>query len=113
MHRLLAIILPACLLCCNSVAALAQVNIWEGTGCHKQVNMTPYVAGNKGGKGVVVCPGGSYFWHDMEAEGHDVARWLNDNGITACSFVATDSPTRRTTCTRLFAMSVRTLPVMV
>ena len=83
MHRLLAIILPACLLFCNSVAALAQVNIWEGTGCHKQVNMTPYIAGNKGGKGVVVCPGGSYFWHDMEAEGHDVARWLNDNGITA------------------------------
>ena len=32
---------------------------------------------------VVVCPGGSYFWHDMQTEGHEVARWLQSNGISA------------------------------
>ena len=83
MHRLLAIILPACLLCCNSVAALAQVNIWEGTDCHKYVELTPYVAGNERCRGVIICPGGSYFWHGMGAEGHTVARWLQSNGIAA------------------------------
>ena len=32
---------------------------------------------------VVVCPGGSYFWHDMSTEGHAVARWLASQGISA------------------------------
>ena len=33
--------------------------------------------------GVIVCPGGSYFWLDKKTEGEDVARWLRDNGIAA------------------------------
>lgn len=37
----------------------------------------------KGGMAVIVCPGGSYFWHDTHAEGPDVARWLNSLGIAA------------------------------
>ncbi len=81
MRRIPAIILLACLLCCN-VAALAQVNIWEGTDCRKRVELTPYLV-DKPSAAVVVCPGGSYFWHDMKTEGSDVARWLNDNGISA------------------------------
>lgn len=32
---------------------------------------------------VIILPGGSYFWHDMNAEGRKVAEWLNDNGIAA------------------------------
>lgn len=32
---------------------------------------------------VIVCPGGSYCWHDYDTEGTTVARWLNDNGIAA------------------------------
>lgn len=43
---------------------------------------------------VIVCPGGSYFWHDMNHEGREVAEWLERNGIyaqvlkyrTACAF---------------------------
>ncbi len=35
------------------------------------------------GIGVIVCPGGSYFWLDKEGEGKEVAQWLNDNGIAA------------------------------
>jgi len=61
----------------------AQVNIWEGTGVAKRVEMTPYLAEGKGNIGVVVCPGGSYFWHDMQTEGHEVGRWLQQNGISA------------------------------
>ena len=61
----------------------AQVNIWEGTGVEKRVEMAPYLAEGKGNIGVVVCPGGSYFWHDMQTEGHEVGRWLQQNGISA------------------------------
>ena len=66
---------------CLSVSA--QVNIWEGTSCKKTVKLTPYKAAGKNRPAVVVCPGGSYFWHDMKTEGDGVARWLQENGITA------------------------------
>lgn len=59
------------------------VNIWEGMDTDMKVEMTPYLVPGTGNKAVVVCPGGSYFWHDMEAEGHQVARWLQENGISA------------------------------
>ncbi len=64
----------------------AQVNIWEGTDTHKHVELTPYVSttGDAANRlSVIVCPGGSYFWHGMGAEGHDVGRWLQQNGINA------------------------------
>lgn len=65
-------------------AAFSQVNIWEGTSCGKRVELMPYLADNDGrNTAVVVCPGGSYFWHDSESEGHEVARWLQQNGISA------------------------------
>lgn len=32
---------------------------------------------------VVICPGGSYSWLDRTTEGHDVARWLQGEGIAA------------------------------
>ena len=32
------------------------------------------------GIAVIVCPGGSYCWHDMEHEGREVAQWLQSNG---------------------------------
>lgn len=35
------------------------------------------------GTTVIVCPGGSYSWHDMEYEGRQVAQWLQSNGINA------------------------------
>ena len=45
--------------------------------------MTPYLADNGCGIAVIVCPGGSYFWHDMKNEGRHVAEWLQANGISA------------------------------
>jgi acetyl esterase/lipase len=35
------------------------------------------------GTAVIVCPGGSYSWHDMKYEGKQVAEWLQSNGINA------------------------------
>lgn len=32
---------------------------------------------------VIVCPGGSYSWHDMETEGQHVAEWLQAHGVHA------------------------------
>lgn len=65
------------------VKCAAQINIWEGTQCKKEVEMTPYLADGDDNVAIVVCPGGSYFWHDMETEGHDVAKWLQSEGISA------------------------------
>jgi acetyl esterase/lipase len=61
----------------------SAVNIWEGEPGHKRVELTPYTLPGTGHVAVIVCPGGSYFWHDIEVEGHEVARWLQQNGIAA------------------------------
>ncbi len=77
------------------------INIWEGTECGKKVKLIPFLANhgvckeaadekigsdekNIGGNvGIIVCPGGSYFWHDMKTEGIGVAEWLQSLGISA------------------------------
>lgn len=61
----------------------AQVNIWAGTATSARVMMTPYIVAGHDNPAVVVCPGGSYFWHDTQAEGEMVARWLQSQGISA------------------------------
>lgn len=66
-----------------SVQICAQINIWSDYPDSKKVIMTPYLADGDNNTAVVVCPGGSYFWHDMKTEGEAVASWLNENGISA------------------------------
>lgn len=61
----------------------AQVNIWESTSCHKKVKLTPYIPKAEPLAAVVVCPGGSYFWHDLTSEGSMVGEWLSSKGIAA------------------------------
>ena len=34
------------------------------------------------GTGVIVCPGGGFYFLSMTSEGTDVAHWLNQKGIT-------------------------------
>lgn len=63
--------------------AQEKVNIWQGTTCKKKVELTAYLAPGEHNKAVIVCPGGSYLWHDMDAEGHAVGKWLQKNGISA------------------------------
>ncbi len=62
---------------------LPTVNIWQGTNTKASVEMTPFLAPGNNNLAVVVCPGGSYFWHDMESEGMVVGKWLQQNGISA------------------------------
>ena len=38
---------------------------------------------NNSGISVIICPGGSYYWLDMNNEGFSVAKYLNKHGITA------------------------------
>lgn len=64
----------------------AQINIWEGTHVRKCIELTPYKAIDNQimpKVSIIICPGGSYFWHDIETEGHEVGRWLQKNGITS------------------------------
>lgn len=66
-----------------TVKASDRIDIWEGTDSHHSVELIPFIVSGNGNCAVIVCPGGSYFWHDMETEGYSVARWLNSNGISA------------------------------
>lgn len=83
--RLKLLYLLLCLLLAspNVVQAAEKINIWQGTTCKKNVELIPYLAPGSHNKAVIVCPGGSYLWHDMEAEGHAVGKWLQKNGISA------------------------------
>lgn len=70
----------------GTLFAQEAVYLWQGQDVHKgkQVSLTPFLAeNNPDGTAVIVCPGGSYFWLDEVNEGDDVARWLNENGISA------------------------------
>lgn len=79
MQRILILLLLLAITACT----FAQVNIWEGTACKKKVMLTSYLTEGKPHMAVIVCPGGSYFWHDIEVEGYGVAEWLQRNGISA------------------------------
>lgn len=60
-----------------------QSDIWEDYPGHKSVEITPFLAEGESNVAVIVCPGGSYYWHDMETEGYAVGKWLQENGISA------------------------------
>lgn len=84
MHKIFCILL---FILASFIEVLSQttINIWDGTSVRSKVSMTAYLADpdESTGIGIIVCPGGSYFWHDFETEGVDVARWLQSNGISA------------------------------
>ncbi len=60
-----------------------KLDIWKGEKHHRRVTATLYLAPGTDNPAAVVCPGGSYFWHDMEHEGREVGEWLSRNGVTA------------------------------
>ena len=66
-----------------SLSTFAQINIWEGEAGRPKVGMAAFPAQKSRHVAIIVCPGGSYFWHDTETEGDKVAHWLQENGITA------------------------------
>lgn len=77
------ILLLSIVVCAN---AADKISIWQGTSVHnRSVTLEVFLPENVQGPvpAVIVCPGGSYCWHDYETEGTVVARWLADNGIAA------------------------------
>lgn len=72
------------LICAGS--SLLSASGWNDCSSDKGGNdlpFVPYLCDNSSGVSVIVCPGGSYCWHDYETEGISVAKWLNSIGISA------------------------------
>lgn len=69
----------------QSTVAVDTVKLWdEGRVPHAdETTLLCFRPANPNGVGVIVCPGGSYYWLDVKGEGFEVARWLNEQGITA------------------------------
>lgn len=60
------------------------IRVWDGCDHGKgRVTMAVSMPEEKPRACVVVCPGGSYFWLDIENEGNNTAKWLTDNGFAA------------------------------
>ena len=54
----------------------------DGTFGAETALITVYRPAKPNGASVVICPGGGYSGLVMEQEGHGIARWLNQHGIT-------------------------------
>jgi acetyl esterase/lipase len=66
-----------------------QIAIWnskapigDGTFAATNAFITVYRPEKPNGAVIVICPGGAYKFLAMNPEGHNVARWLNEHGIT-------------------------------
>lgn len=82
----------------------SRTNLWQTRVAFNVVNPTLTVfkpdPAKANGTAIVICPGGALFGLSIDSEGCDVARWLQDRGITC--FVLkyrlvpckTDDPTR-------------------
>lgn len=85
MSRILLRCLLAILLICAG-SSLLSASGWNDCSSDKggsDLPLVPYLCDNPSGVSVIVCPGGSYCWHDYETEGISVAKWLNSIGISA------------------------------
>ena len=78
------------LFCIEAMSVLAQQNIkiWDGiemTRKQKWSKLFIFLPEKEDtlGISVIICPGGSYYWLDMENEGFAVAKYLNEQGIPA------------------------------
>ncbi|MBP5341520.1 MAG: alpha/beta hydrolase [Bacteroidales bacterium] len=82
MRRLLAILLLLFCLCTAQGQALVRLPGTSATlECYPAdtSHLSPFTSH----LAVVVCPGGSYSWHDYKVEGVEVAQWLQAHGIAA------------------------------
>ncbi|MFA6172928.1 MAG: alpha/beta hydrolase [Kiritimatiellales bacterium] len=59
-----------------------QAPVGDGTFAATNAFITVYHPEKPNGAAVVLCPGGGYRVRMAKPEGHDVARWLNEHGIT-------------------------------
>jgi len=72
--------------CHLSLFSQSKIKLWEkATGKEKWSELTVFLPEkpDTSGVSVIICPGGSYYWLDMDNEGFSVAKYLNNHGITA------------------------------
>ena len=74
------------LICMFSTATFADskqpIQLWEHDSEKQLPKLTLYPVDNSK-TCVIVCPGGGYGGHAIQAEGYGIAEWLNKNGISA------------------------------
>jgi len=73
---------------CLSLFSQKKIKLWDdadNTRKQKWSELTVFLPEkpDTSGISVIVCPGGSYYWLDMDNEGFSVAKYLNKQGITA------------------------------
>lgn len=56
-------------------------NIWKDTSVRAIVSLFEYDSTRPDAPAIVICPGGSYYWHAMKTEGHEIALWLRGQGF--------------------------------
>ena len=71
-----------------SAPAQKTIKLWDGaeaTRKQKWSELSVFLPEkpDTSGVSVIICPGGSYFWLDLNKEGFSVAKYLNKQGITA------------------------------
>ena len=71
-----------------SVSAQNRIKIWDETEITRKQKWSELFVflpekQNNSGISVIICPGGSYYWLDMDNEGFSVAKYLNKQGFTA------------------------------
>lgn len=59
-----------------------EAPIGSGKFSDEDPTITVYQAANPNGTAIVICPGGGYGGLAIQPEGHGIARWLNQHGIT-------------------------------
>ena len=70
----------------NRTEQESRTNLWRTRVVFNVVNPTLTVfqpeASKVNGTAVIICPGGAFFGLSIDSEGFDVARWLNEKGVT-------------------------------
>lgn len=76
--------LLSCQVCSALRAPADTVRLWEGydVASGKEAVLYTFHQENPNGTAVIICPGGSYFWHDVKGEGMEVADFLLSQGFT-------------------------------
>lgn len=83
--RAIVIVLVFSFLTFLTINAQEKIKLWDNTAVKaKSVTLEMFLPEqNTTRVGIIICPGGSYCWHDYETEGIEVAKWLNKHGIAA------------------------------
>lgn len=77
------------MLLCSPIQAQTRVDmpVWGTEKFHmdndaQNAIMTVYLPSRPNGMAVIMCPGGGYDHHAINHEGHDMAHWFGEQGIT-------------------------------